>query len=106
MGRGAKHVCFGQVKIRRVSSDHHLLAKSDWILVVRIICNQCGRGFSLRLFFSLQLLGSLSGAKDCLLANMDWCKGIVRRTMLMAPPRRGDLFGLPFRAYLIWRVGL
>ena len=24
----------------------------------------------------------------------------------MAPPGRGDFFGLTFRAYLIWRVGL
>ena len=64
------------------------------------------RWFSLHLVFGLQLFGSLSGVKDGVLANMDWCKGIVRRTMSMAPPRLGDPFGLPFRAYLIWRVGL
>ena len=65
-------------------------------------------GFSLHLDFGLQLFGSLSGVNGGVIANMDWCKGIVSGTVLVAPPRRGDFFGHPFkfRAYLIWRGGL
>ena len=62
--------------------------------------------FFLHLVFGLQLFGSLSGVNGGVIANMDWCKGIVSRTVSMAPPRRGDFFRHRFRAYLIWRGGL
>ena len=61
--------------------------------------------FPCTLIFGLQLFGSLSGVNGGVITNMDWCEGISE-TILVAPPRRGDFFGHPFRADLIWRGGL
>ena len=105
MGRGGKHVCFGQVEIRSVRADSSPW-RSDCVLIFPILSCLTVRDFPCTLVFELQLFGSLSGVNGGVIANMDWCRGIVSETVLVAPPRRGDFFGHPFRAYLIWRGSL
>jgi hypothetical protein len=78
----------------------------------RISCLEIIRGkvigdFPCDLVLVLQLFGNFAvGVKDGMLENMDWCKGIVGRTMSMRPPRIvASPSAVSFKAYPAFLVG-